>query len=168
MESVITAVIMISLLVLLIFGVAQHLLASQAVISDSSRAMEERLGERARTGLTASGSAVAPLGNAVTVTLKNTGNTKLADFQQWDVILQYTGADDSSQAKWYAYPSQWTAQIYQSVSPAVTEVIEPGILNPGEYVSVQVTLSPAVKIGTTNVATVAAPNGIGATTIFTR
>lgn len=168
METVIAAVIMISLLVLLIFGVAQHVLASQATLSDSSRVMQERLGERARTGLTAIGSAVAQLGDGVTVTLKNTGNTKLADFPQWDVILQYTGADNSSQAKWYAYPSQWTAQIYQSVSPNVAEVIEPGILNPGEYVSVQVTLSPAVKVGTTNVATIAAPNGIGATTVFTR
>jgi hypothetical protein len=33
---------------------------------------------------------------------------------------------------------------------------------------VQVAISPAVKVGTTNLATVAAPNGIGATTIFTR
>ena len=168
METVITAVIMISLLVLLVFGVAQHLIASQAVISDSSRVMQDRLGERARTGLTPSSATVAPLGDSLSVTLKNTGSTKLADFQQWDVILQYTGADDSSQVKWYAYPTQWTAQIYQSISPNVAEVIEPGILDPGEYVTVQVTISPAVKVGTTNSATIAAPNGIGATMVFTR
>jgi hypothetical protein len=168
METVITAVIMISLLVLLVFGVAQHLMTSQAVISNSSRALQDRLGERARTGLTPGGATVAPLGDSLSVTLKNTGSTKLADFQQWDVILQYTGADDSSQAKWYAYPTQWTAQIYQSISPNVAEVIEPGILDPGEYVTVQVTISPAVKAGTTNLATIAAPNGIGATMVFTR
>ena len=168
METVITAVIVISLLVLLIFGVSQNLTTSQAVVSDSSRVMQERLSERARTGLTPSGATVAALGDVVSVTLKNTGSTKLSDFQQWDVILQYTGADDSSQVKWYAYPTQWTAPIYQSISPNVAEVIQPGILDPGEYVTVQVTVSPAVKVGTTNLAMIAAPNGIGATMVFTR
>jgi archaellum component FlaF (FlaF/FlaG flagellin family) len=129
METVITAVIMISLLVLLVFGVAQHLLASQAVISDSSRVMEERLSDRARTNLTSVNATVTPINgstDSVNVTVKNTGSVKLSDFQQWDVILQYTAADNSSQVKWYAYPTEWTAQIYQSISPNVAEVIQPG------------------------------------------
>ncbi len=168
METVVTAVIVLMLLILVVFGISQNLLASQAVISDSSREMQERLNERARTGLTPSGATVAPLGDSVSVTLRNSGSTKLADFHQWDVILQYTGADDSSQVKWYAYSTQWTAQIYQSISPNVAEVIQPGILDPGEYLTVQVTVAPTIKVGSTNLVTIAAPNGIAATTVFTR
>lgn len=168
MENVVTAIILISLLVLLIFGMAQHLLASQAAISDSSRAMQERLGERARTGITPNSAAVSAAGDSVSVTLKNTGSTKLADFARWDVILQYTDAGDGSQARWYRYSTEWTQQIYQSISPPAAEVIEPDILNPGEYVMLTVTVSPIIKVGSTNLATVALPNGISATAVFTR
>lgn len=168
MESVITAVLMISFLVLLLFGLAQLWLTSQAMISDATRGMQERLTERARTDITSAGAAVTPLGDFVNVTLKNSGSTKLADFAQWDVILQYTDGAGGSQVRWYAYSAQWHYQIYQSITPDVPEIIEPGIFNPGEYLLLQVNVSPAVGVGTTNLATIATPNGISATAVFTR
>lgn len=168
METVITAVIMISLLVLLVFGLSQQLLVSQAQITDSSRVMQERLGDRLRTNLTPADASVTPLGDYVNVIVKNTGSTKLADFQQWDVLLQYTDAGNGKQANWYAYSTQWNYQILQNMSPSTPEVIEPGILNPGEYLLVQVQVAPSIGISTTNQATIATPNGVVATTVFTR
>jgi len=167
MESVITAILMVSLLVLLIFGLAHYLLASQAQISDATREMQERLTERTRTDITTVGVEVTPAGDYVEVTLKNAGQTKLADFEYWDVILQYTDGSNGQHVQWYAFASQWNYQIYQSLAPSL-EVIEPGILNPGEYLRLQVNVSPPIGMGTTNLATVATPNGIAATAVFTR
>jgi archaellum component FlaF (FlaF/FlaG flagellin family) len=167
MESVITAILMISLLVLLIFGLAQYLLASQAQISDVTREMQERLTERTRTDITTVGVEVTPAGDYVEVMLKNAGQTKLADFEYWDVILQYTDGSGGQHVQWYTFASQWNYQIYQSLAPPLAEVIEPGILNPGEYLRLQVNVSPLIGMGTTNLVTIATPNGVSATAVFT-
>jgi hypothetical protein len=47
-----------------------------------------------------------------------------------------------------------------------TNVFEPGILNPGEEMTIQAKVSPTVGAGTTNWATVATPNGISLTAYF--
>ncbi len=159
METVISALIVVAILVLAILGLTQYSLNSQAQLADASRVMQERIGAQARTGLTAVSATAAFSGNQVYVTVQNTGNTKFADFNQWDVILHYTDANSVDQAKWYAYSTQWSQQI--------TEIVEPNIFNPGEQMVITVNVTPTIKTGTTNVATVTTPNGITASTIFT-
>jgi hypothetical protein len=46
-------------------------------------------------------------------------------------------------------------------------VIEPGIFDPGEEIVITVKVSPSVGAGTTNLAVIATPNGITASTVFT-
>ena len=109
-------------------------------------------------------------GAMVEVMLRNDGDTKLADFDQWDVILQYT-ADDGSHTAWYPYvepaffglwQNKWT---YHSI---LSDAFDPDILNPGEEVVIRVSVLPAVATGTTNQVVIATPNGIAASTVFTR
>jgi hypothetical protein len=79
----------------------------------------------------------------------------------WDVILQYTGTD-GDHATWYPYGSElkeWTRII--------DDLFEPGILNPGEEMMIQVSVLPPVASPTTNVATIATPNGITVSAVFT-
>jgi len=167
METVISTVIMIALLLMLILGLSQNIFSSQALLSESSQQLQVRLQDQSRTVLAPAGATTSPTGNSVTLIFQNTGTTKLTDFQNWDVLLQYTDGVGSAHVQWYPYPSQWVAQIYQTVSPPVLEVVEPGILDPGEYLAVAVSVSPTVGTGTTNLATIAAPNGVTATTVFT-
>ncbi len=170
METAISALIIISVLVLTIVGLAQFALNSQAQLADASRLMQIRLNEQARTGLTPTSAGVNVTGDYVFVTLKNTGSTKLADFSEWDVLLQYQNAS-TTHLNWFPFGSgrnQWNDQIYMSISPSTPEVIEPGILNPGEYITFQIWVSPTVSAGTTNIATIATPTGITASTVFTR
>jgi hypothetical protein len=169
MDTVITAVIIVALLVLTILGLAQSSLSAQASIAQSSGAMQARAGERARTNLTALGGQTTPLGDYVQITVKNSGSTKLSSFSQWDVILQYSDGANS-QIKWYPYGNavnQWNQQIYQTATPPLAEVFEPGILNPGEEMIITVSVSPKVGTGTTNMAVVSTPNGITASTVYT-
>jgi archaellum component FlaF (FlaF/FlaG flagellin family) len=169
MESIVATVIIITLLIVSVLGLTQVAMSTQATLSDSSRLMQERVSERTRTGV--SSVAAVTSGDFVTVTLKNTGSTKLADYDKWDVILQYSDVS-SSQVKWYPYGTgvnQWkVAGIYQTTSPAVAELADPGILNPGEEMVVTVNVSPNVKTGSTNLAVIGTPNGITASAVFTR
>lgn len=167
MENVITALIIVGILILIVFSAAFYMLNAQAALSQSSRMMQERLSDRARTGLTTVSTATNVTGDYVQIILQNTGTTKQANLKNWDVILQYTDVNGAPQIHWYAYATQWNAQIYQTISPSQLEVIEPGILNPGEYLVIQVNASPVVGTGTTNLATVTTPNGITVQALFT-
>ena len=163
MDTAITALIVITVLLLAVTTLYEHYFSAQDVILESWQEMEERMEERARTDLSVVGAEVPPIssGDTVKITVRNEGDVKLAEFEQWDVILQYTGAD-GYHVDWYPYGSeqnQWTETI--------DELFEPGILNPGEDMVVQVSVSPPVASPTTNVATLATPNGITVSTVFT-
>ena len=161
METAITALIVIGVFVLSILGLSERSMSTQAAITDASRVMQQRLEERIRTDLTAVGATTSQFGDYVSVTVKNTGATKLADFSKWDVILQYTGVG-GAHVDWYAHGGgvgQWMHSVAES--------FEPDILNPGEEMVIQVRVAFTVDPGTTNLATVATPSGITATAVFT-
>jgi len=175
METAITALIVISLLVLSILMVTERSLSAQASFSESLRQMQDGIEERSRTSITPIKAETKADGATLEITLENTGNTKLADFRQWDVILEYdTGG--GWQTRWYSYTAsspapanQWTvANIYLSAATLTHEIFEPNIFNPGEEMVIQVSVSPAVGLSTANWATLATPNGISASTVFTR
>jgi hypothetical protein len=162
MDTAIAGLIVITILVLSMLTLFHGFLSAQDTIFASWRQMEGRMSERARTDLSPIGAETTPLGNAVQITLKNEGDTKLADFDQWDVILQYTDGDGHLSTLWCPLGSgqnQWTKTI--------DDLFEPGILNPGEEMVIEAFVSPAVGSPSTNVATIATPNGITATAVFT-
>ena len=173
METVISALIVIALLILAIVGLSQVSISSQASIAESAGLMQERTGDRARTNIAPLDAQITALDgttDAVQVTLKNSGSTKLSDLEQWDVILQYTDEADNPAVKWYPSgngANEWSATIYSNASSQTPEVIEPGIFNPGEEMAITIKVSPKVRADTTNLAVIATPNGIIATRVFT-
>lgn len=168
MDTVLTGLIVITLLILAVLMMSQAYFSSQDAMFTSWRDMQARLGEQNRTGLTPVTARTLPGGSSdtVEVTVSNSGNTKWArdDFDRWDVILQYTDTDGAQHTAWYPYgatTNTWTAHH-------IAELYEPGILNPGEELVVWVTITPTIQVASTNVATVGTPNGISATAVFTR
>ena len=117
---------------------------------------------------------VQPGGTLVDITLGNQGDVALNDFGHWDVVIQYTGSDNSYHIKRLPYTggalgnNQWTVTgIFLDAQTSDPEIFEPGILNPDEEAVLQIKLSPAVKAGSTNQVSVVTPNGIVAQIIFT-
>jgi hypothetical protein len=167
METAIPAIIIIGLLMLATLTLAEQSLSSQDAVSKSWREMQERLEERTRTDLSPIAAQTINAGATVELTLRNDGDTKLADFDQWDVILQY--GSGSGNAEWYPYGSgsdEWdVGGIYLDASQSTPEAFDPDILNPGEEMVIWVWVSPPVG---THQAIVATPNGITASTVFTR
>jgi len=151
MESAIPAVIILTLLLVLSMTLAEQILVSHQVAAESWMAMEERQLDRSQTRISVV-EANAPSGTRVQVLVRNDGQTKLADFDQWDVILR---ADNM--ADWYAYPSDWMVEI--------DEGIELDILNPGETMTVTLDLD---SVGSNNIVVLMTPNGVSASQVFTR
>jgi len=167
METAITALIVIGVLILAVLGLSQSVMASQASMSNAFREMQDRALDRTRTNLTTDSAAVSQPGDLVQIALRNAGGARLYNFTQWDVLLQYTDVNNNTQLRWYAYNADWTSQIYQSLSPVTPESFEPGILNPGEIFVIQVNVSPAVKSNTNNLAIISTPNGVVTSAVFT-
>lgn len=169
---VIPAVLVIALLLLTVLTLSEQFLSSHEAVAESWREMQERVGERARTDLSSVEAQTISSGAVVEITLRNDGDTKLADFDRWDVILQYRDVFLVSHTEWYPYglwENEWKVEgIYLDASEGTGEAFEPDILNPGEEMVIWVWVDPDVGLGTTNLATIATYNGITVSTIFTR
>ena len=157
MENAITGLIIIGVLILALLGLSEQSLSAHANISEAIRQMQDRLVKRGRTDIT-------PV-TAATLMSPDYVQVKLADYNHWDAIIQYADVVGVNHVDWYGYPTGWTETIDQDGQP---EVFERGILNPGEEIVLTIHLPADVQIGSINRAIIATPNGITASTIFTR
>ncbi|MBK8902290.1 MAG: hypothetical protein IPM53_13975 [Anaerolineaceae bacterium] len=175
MESLITVILVVTLILFAGLNVFQETLDAQNDLAATWQEMEDLSGERARTALTPISSTIKNNGATVEVIFKNDGSTKLADFDRWDLFLQYYTDGATYEIDWYPYVSavpgsnQWTnAGIYVDATTAQGEVFEPGILNPGEEIVIQVQVAPSVGLTSTNMLAISTEYGIQASTIITR
>lgn len=175
MESLIAVIVVVTLILIGGLTVFQIALSTQDEIMNSWQEMEERVDDQARTVLTPITATTKSAGSIVEVTLRNDGSTKLADFDRWDVILQYYTDTPTYETDWYPYVegslgiNQWTnSGIYINANTAVSEVFEPGILNPGEEIVLQIQIMPTIGMTTTNWLSISTDNGIRTSAIITR
>ncbi|MDD5093382.1 MAG: hypothetical protein PHV74_03245 [Dehalococcoidia bacterium] len=62
---------------------------------------------------------------------------------------------------------EWTSRgIYLNAGASEPEMLEPGILNPGEEMIIQLQVIPAIGANTTNQVIISAPNGVSTSAIF--
>lgn len=108
--------------------------------------------------------------NVLEITVENSGQTKLSDYDKWDVIVQYYDGDGEYHITWLPFTegtpgdNEWEIAWIRINGEA--EVFEPGVLNPGEQMLIKAQLNPAAGAGTTNMAVIATPSGITASTYF--
>lgn len=172
MDTIVVSIVCIALVIFGGMTMAQGFFASVDSSTLGWDTMEARDENIMRTEL-AVVSTTMSTASRLEVTLKNDGQTKLNDFADWDVIVQYYNDGGEYYVKWLPYTSgtlsgnQWTVKgIYQDAGSATVEAFETGILNPGEEMVVWAELSPAVGTGTTNLVVTSTKNGISATTTF--
>ncbi|MCA9901945.1 MAG: hypothetical protein KC433_27390 [Anaerolineales bacterium] len=174
MESIVTVIIVVALILTAGLNIFQTSLDTQEQLMNSWQEMEERTDDRVRTDLTPISATVQNNGGLVQLTLKNNGRTSLTNFDEWDIFMQYYSSGDVYHTDWYPYTSgapggnQWTATIYTDAAGGIPELYEPGILNPDEELLLQLNIAPGIALTTTNRLTLSANNGITASTIITR
>lgn len=174
MDTVIAALVVMSLLLFGGLGLAYQYLNTQETLLFAWQAMERRFEEHAHTDLAALGAETQSGGTVVEVTMRNEGEVKLADFSQWDVIVQYQ-ASGGSVVNWLPYEeglpagNEWSVSgIYVDAETLTAEAYDPDLLNPDEELVLTLRLQPAVQSGSVNRVVVVTPAGIGATSVFTR
>lgn len=170
MESVLTAIVIVFILLFAVFTLSNVLISTQDMLQISAQDMQARLGEQARTRLTAIETHVTGGGTLTELVLRNDGSTRLADFDHWDVIVQYYDAH-TPEARYHVlrlpYQSgalgsnEWTA-VGIFLDDDTPEVYETDILNPGESLHIQIKLSPPVGPGQAIQAVLTVANGVGA------
>ncbi len=169
-----TAIVSLMCIVLIVFGgmtMSQGFLTSSDTTALSMEEISVRDGEIMRTELSTV-NATLHSSSMLEVRLQNNGQTKLASFSKWDVIVQYYRASGKYYVEWLPYTegilgnNEWQkAGIYLNGEP---EAFEPDILNPGEEIRIMAKLSPPVGPDTTNSVVVSTPNGISASASFVR
>jgi hypothetical protein len=167
-----TAIVSIICIALIVFG---GMTMSQGFMTsvDASTVGLEEIGQRneniMRTELTPL-SASVPAANTLEVILENTGQTKLSDYDMWDVIIQYYDGAAAYHVEWLPEAQGALADNEWEVGwirlNGAAEAFEPGVLNPGEQIMLRAQLNPAVGAGTTNMFVVATPGGITASSYF--
>lgn len=108
------------------------------------------------------------------VMVHNCGKLHIAQFEHWDVFVQYYDGDNTMYIDSLSYtannnPSvnEWTvAAIYTDTNLINQEIYEPDIINPGEVAWLKLNLNPQPGGSTTNLVTISSPNGITASRQF--
>ncbi|MGD0779886.1 MAG: hypothetical protein ABR954_03775 [Dehalococcoidales bacterium] len=170
MAAVIVTIICIAMIVVGGMTLSQGILTSAdsaAINADKISVMESEI---ARTDLNITRAAQLAWADYLRVTVKNDGQTKLANFDKWDVIVSYIDSDGASSSKWLPYTAslpqdnEWQKARIGLDGPI--EYFEPGILNPSEEMIALIHLDPAVKSGTNGDVSMATPNGVYSSLAF--
>jgi flagellar protein FlaF len=165
-ENTLVTIIIVAVLTFATAVLSKAAINSVDNLGQSWKAMEVLSGERARTQMTVVDAIADGTGTNVYVTVRNDGQSRIGDFSRMDVILQYFTPSATYRLTWLPYTEGVPGNNEWTVNAIVPDVFEPGILNPGEELTIQATVSPAVGTSTTNWATLATPNGITLSTYF--
>jgi hypothetical protein len=170
-----TAIVSIICIALVIFG---GMTMSHGFMTsvDASTSGLEQVGNRnetiMRTELTPVSTNLTLLSGPsnLEIILENTGQTKMADFEKWDVIVQYYDDAGTYHVEWLPYSlaggatNEWgVSWIHLNGRP---ETFEPNVLNTGEQIMLTTQLDPPVGAGTTNMVVVSTPSGVTSSTYF--
>ena len=165
MDSILPAILAVGLLLLASLALGRSSFTSFQVLGDSFQDAEERTIERGRSDISITSIVVS--GADVDVIVQNDGATNVVDFSRMDVVVQYQSGG-SSLVEWVPYtitsPQPLNTWTVVSIS---NDVIEPGILNTGESLTIRVKLDPAVGTGTSNWLQVTTELGISGSLFFT-
>jgi hypothetical protein len=170
-----TALISIICIALLVFG---GMTMSQGFMTsvDASTTGLSEIGQRTelyiRTMLTpVSANITLDVGpDLLEIVLENTGQTKMADFDKWDVIVQYYDDNGNYNIKWLPFSAlgggvnEWGIGWIRLNGK--TEQFEPNVLNPQEQIMIKTWLNPSVGANTTNMVVISTPSGITCSTYF--
>jgi hypothetical protein len=169
METVIVSIICIALIV---FGGMTMSHGFMTSVDASTTGLGE-IGQRdetiMRTELTAV-SASLPAANTLEIILENNGQVKLANFDKWDIIVQYYDGTGGYHVMWLPHAeaalgdNEW--EIAWIKLDGAAEVFEPNVLNPKEQMMIRAQINPAVGANTTNMVVAATPSGITASAYF--
>lgn len=178
MENVLTAVIIIFIILFAILTLSYAFIDSQSNLFDTWRDMEQQRDIAENTHLAVTDVYTQNNGQEVLLTVQNTGSTRLIDFSMWDVILTYfdTNIPPAYHVRYLIYEGAsgdtWEIAsinhlyVGRDASDNEEEILEPGVLNPGEQMTLLLELSVGIGNGQAAQVTIATRYASTASTVF--
>jgi archaellum component FlaF (FlaF/FlaG flagellin family) len=166
MENTLPALVLAAILVIagaIIAGVTN---SSIDTVGDSWRDINAITEERLGTEMGVVSTNVGGGGADVAVTLMNSGRTSIYDPSLMDVIINYDGADAERYVRWLPYTSGALQDNTWTVSAISGDYRNPGILDPGEEMTIQIRISPATQDGPDRWLVISTDNGITLSVYF--
>jgi hypothetical protein len=164
MVVAIVTIICIAMIVVGGMTLSQGILTTADTSAVSVESISVREGEIMRTDLYVTRAEQLTWSDYFRATVRNTGQTKLASYDKWDVILSYIEGGGSTYSRWLPYTAstpgnnEWQKARLGLNGPL--EFFEPGILNPGEEMVILAKLDPAISSNATGDITFTTPNGV--------
>jgi len=148
MEHAIPALVIAAVIIVGGVILADATRGSLKTVDESWRDIEAISEVRLGTELTVVSTNVTDGGATVTAVIRNQGRTSITEPSHMDLIINYNGADDQRHVVWLPYTessppgdNQWTVD---SISG---DYRNPGILDTGEEMTIQISLNPATQDG---------------------
>jgi len=166
MENTIPALVLAAILV--IGGVLMAGVTNSSVdkVSQSWREMEALSEERLGTELTVVSTQVTGDGDNVTVVLRNEGRTPVREPSLMDLIINYDGKDDLRHVLWLPYTDGTLQDNTWTVTGISGDYRNPGVLDAGEEMTIQIRLNPATEDGPNRWLVIATETGIAYSVYF--
>lgn len=165
MESGLPALMIAAILMLSSVLIARGGYLGADAIGQTIRESESRYGQQNRTGLTITATAIDGSGANITVTVRNDGATSMADWAAMDVLVQYFGETGTRYDKWLSFANVLGSDTW-TTGPFTSDVFEPGILNQGESLEMQLRVNPVVGAATTNRVIIGTERGVTVSAYF--
>lgn len=169
MANVIVSLFTVAAMLSAVALMAQGSFRSIDVLSDAWKRMESRSGEIARTKIEVLNTSVTS--GQVELTIRNSGQTSLLNFDSWDVLSEYYDSGDTYHQDWFSYTSttpladnQWTVIGIYVTATTTAEVFQPNVLDPTEEMIIKMKPQAAPKTGGTHKAIIGTPNGVTTST----
>ena len=160
MENTIPALIIAAILV--VAGVVLAGVANTSVdkVGQSWREIEAISEERLGTELSVVSTQVTGGGTDVTVVLRNEGRTQVRDPELMDMIINYDGTDSQRHVVWLPYTEAPLLDNTWTVTAIANDFRNPGVLDTGEEMTVQIQLNPQTDVGPDRWLVVATETGV--------
>ncbi len=169
MENAIVAIISTMLIIISSLMMTMSTLQSTSQMAAAWQSMNTTFNNMRSTSISAEGYGDYN-GDDIWIKVTNDGQCNLYDFDRWDVIAQY----DDGTSVYLTYlesgtieANQWTiAGIYTVMD--YPDIFDPGILNPEEYMLMQVDMTPEINVNESARITISTSSGITDQCIITR
>ena len=160
METSIPALLIAAIMMITTVVMARSGYSSVDLLGKSWQGMGQRLEERAHTDLSVVSTSIDEGKANINVRLRNDGEVKMADWARMDIVVQYSSESGTRYARWIPYTSGSLSSNTWTVTNIESDTFEPGVLNPGETLEVQIRINPTMGPGTTGWVIVSTENGI--------
>ncbi len=169
-----TLVVSIICIVLIVTGgvmLTQGILSSADTTAVNVVDICKREGEFTRTDITALRAEYLAWPDLLRITVENTGQVKLGNFDDWDVFITYRDAEELWHSSWLPRAeslienNEWQLSGIGYEGPV--DFFEPGIMNPGEQAVLLANPDPDPQMNTTGRIAITSPNGVSDTVSFT-